>query len=283
MRDYRTAAKVLCAEFGTLPLEEITPRMIDQFRQRLVSEGRLSARSINKYLIRAFSIFARAQRTHELATNPVATVERQREERSGELRILTPEEIEALARAAVTPLDGALYLTAAYSGLRQGELLELRWKDVDFSSPCLHVRRSLSERHVVLPKSGKVRSVPMSDRLIAVLDQLSRTTAYSDPEDLVFPSLVGDHQNRFSLYDRYQEALRQAGLAPVRFHDLRHVFASLALRRLPLTSVQRFLGHADVQTTSKYLHYLPQADEAALLTQAFGDVALPTTAPTRAS
>lgn len=268
LTDYRTAARVLCAEFGAVPVEELTPHMVDGYRRGLVADGRLSPRSINKRLVRGFSICARAQRRHGLATNPFALVERQREERGGDLRILSPVEIESLARAATCESDSVLYLTAAYSGLRQGELLALRWADIDFSSPCIFVRRALSEKTVVLPKSGRVRSVPMMDRLVVVLDALSRRAQFTEPDDLVFPSALGDHQSRFAVYERFQNALATAGLAAMRFHDLRHCFASLALRRLPLTSVQRFLGHADIQTTARYLHYLPQADEAAQLTVA---------------
>src|SRR4051794_14218866 len=94
--------------------------------------------------------------------------------RSGDFDVLTAEEVEALIRAAASPQDAALYATAAYAGLRLGELRALRWRDVDFSKRLVHVRRSYVERDEGVPKSGRVRSVPVIDQVARPLDELSR-------------------------------------------------------------------------------------------------------------
>ena len=73
-----------------------------------------------------------------------------------------PEEVWALVRAAASEQDGAIYLTAAFTGLRRGELLALRWRDVDFPGSVLRVRASYSAGALTTPKSGKVRSVPLA-------------------------------------------------------------------------------------------------------------------------
>lgn len=112
--------------------------------------------------------------------------------RSGDFAVLTPAEVEALGRAAATEQDAAIFLTAAYTGLRLGELRGLRWRDVNFAKRIVHVRRNVpaggSER---VPKSGKVRSVPLVDRAAQVLDDLSRREHWTSPDDFVFPNALG--------------------------------------------------------------------------------------------
>ena len=71
----------------------------------------------------------------------------------------------ALVRAADSEQDAAIYLTAAFTGLRQGELIALRWRDVDFAGSAIRVRASYTNGHLTTPKSGKVRSVPMAARV----------------------------------------------------------------------------------------------------------------------
>lgn len=88
--------------------------------------------------------------------NPVRDVEKPPIERSGDIDVFSPEEVHALVRAAASEQDAALYLTAAFTGLRRGELLALRWRDVDFAGSVIRVRASFAEGHVTTPKSGKV-------------------------------------------------------------------------------------------------------------------------------
>lgn len=87
---------------------------------------------------------------------------------------MTPPEVEALARAAGTDQDAALYRVAAFTGLRLGELRALRWLDIDFGRALVHVRRSYTYGTETTPKSGKVRSVPLIDQAARALDMLSR-------------------------------------------------------------------------------------------------------------
>src|SRR5215211_4978175 len=131
----------LLPEFGELPVELITADMIDDYRARLVGEETLSARSVNKLLVQLHAIFKRAQRLHKLPSNPAAGVERQPLRRSGDIDVLTPAEVEALARAAESEQDASLFTAAAFTGLRMGELRALRWGDVDFAAQRVHVRR----------------------------------------------------------------------------------------------------------------------------------------------
>src|SRR4051794_4672145 len=148
IRDYRNAIeRVLMPAFGeeTL-LRAMTTRRVDLWREQLVRRGS-AASTINKHLLILNGIFKRAQRRYGLPVNPVVAVERQPVRRSGDFDFLTPPEVEALARAAVWPQDASMYIVAAYAGLRTGELLALRWRDVDFDKRLVHVRRAYTKAH----------------------------------------------------------------------------------------------------------------------------------------
>jgi len=260
---YRSALSAhLLPEFGHLALERVTPQVIDAYRRRLVQDERLSARTINKLLVQLHAIFARAQRLHGLDANPVAGVDRQPMERSGDFRVLAPNEVELLTGAAESAQDAALYTVAAFTGLRMGELRALRWSDVDFSKRLVHVRRSYTSHTLGVPKSGKVRSVPLIDQAARALDALSRREHFVERDDLVFCSEVGGHVDESALRRRFYGALDRAGLERLRFHDLRHSFGTLAVQVFPLSDVKAYMGHARIETTMIYVHHVPRHDAA---------------------
>ncbi len=269
VRDYRIVVdRVLAPALGEAPLEGITSGHVDAFRAALVQEGRLSPRTINKYLALIHGILKRAQRVYGLSANAAAGVERQPTRRSGDFDVLSAAEVEALVRAASSSQDAALFATAAYAGLRLGELRALRWHDLDFEKRLIHVRRSYVERAEDAPKSGRVRSVPMIDQVATVLDQLSRREWFTGENDLVFCNDVGDHFDDSALRRRFYSARSAAGLKRIRFHDLRHTFGTLAVQVFPLSDVKAFMGHADIATTMIYVHYVPQLDAADRLSRA---------------
>ncbi len=183
---------------------------------------------------------------------------------TGDFVTFDGNEIGALARHAATEQDAALYLAAAYTGLRQGELLALRWRDLDFAGHRIHVRRASSQaaKTEKTPKSGKVRSVPLITELIGPLDRLSRRNHFTGDDDLVFVNDTGEHLDAWALRRRYEAALKRAGLRRVRFHDLRHCVGYVAVRAFALSDVQAMLGHAHVTTTMRYVHHRPGADDA---------------------
>lgn len=276
VRDYRIAAeKVLIPALGDAPLDAITTGHVDAFRSGLVAEGRLSARTINKYLALVHGILKRAQRVYGLAANAAAGVERQPARRSGDFDVLTAAEIEALLRTAASPQDAALFATAAYAGLRLGELRALRWRDVDFEKRLVHVRRSYVERDEGVPKSGRVRSVPLIDQVARALDELSRREWFTGEQDLVFCNHVGEHFDDSALRRRFYAARSAAGLKRIRFHDLRHTFGTLAVQVFPLSDVKAYMGHADIATTMIYVHHVPQLDAAEKLSKALRTEAAP--------
>jgi integrase len=172
-------------------------------------------------------------------------------------------------RGAASEQDGAIYLTAVFTGLRRGQLLALRWRDVDFAGSLIRVRASYSAGQLTSPKSGKVRSVPMAPDVAAALARLGQRDRFATDDDLVFPGSEGEYLDGSALRRRYSAALQPAGLRPLRFHDLRHTFGTRMIAKADIRRVQEWMGHADVQTTMRYLHYVPRPDDAALVAEAF--------------
>jgi len=264
VQDYRRElSQRLIPEFGAeTPLTEITTERIEEFRERMVAEGKVSARTINKRLQQLHAVFKRAQRAFGLQVNPVTNAERQPFKRSGEFRALDPSEVARLAANAAHDQDAALFEVAAFTGLRLGEFRGLRWGDIEWVHRLVHVRRSYTRHEIGPTKSGKVRSVPLVDQAARALDGLSRRERWTGEEDLVFVNAVGGAIEESAMRRRFYAALKRAGLEHIRFHDLRHTFGTIAVQAFPLTDVKAFMGHADIQTTMIYVHHVPQNDAA---------------------
>lgn len=119
------------------------------------------------------------------------------------------------------------------------------------------------------PKSGKVRSVPMAPDVASALAKLGDRAGLVGDDDLVFIGEGGSYLDGSALRRRYDAAIKRVGLRRLRFHDLRHTFGTRMIGKADIRRVQEWMGHADVQTTMKYLHYAPRAEDARLVAEAF--------------
>ncbi len=186
-------------------------------------------------------------------------------------RLLTPDEVVRLIEAtepARRDPEGALITNnyrlivkmAVGTGLRAGELLGLRWCDLDWKSVQVHVRRSWKDGAFHEPKTKtSTRAVPLEASLLRDL-RAWRLACPKGANDLVFPNLEGKPMGHANLLQRgFFPALRRAGLRKIRFHDLRHSFASLLLASgEDVVRVSRLLGHASPKITlDVYSHALP--------------------------
>ena len=274
VRQYRNAIKVhLLPVFGDMKLEDVTMQEIERWRAGMSSvrqQRELSNKTKNNLLVLMHAIFRRAVKLYGLPANPVANVDRFRVRSSGDIQVFSPEEVWALVRAAKSEADAAIFLTAAFTGLRRGELLGLRWRDVDFAGSTIRVRASYAAGKLTTPKSGKVRAVPMAPDVANALAKLGGRERYTGDDDFVFAGEAGLPLDGDALSGRYRDALARAELRPLRFHDLRHTFGTRMIAKADIRRVQEWMGHADVQTTMKYLHYAPREEDAELVAEAFG-------------
>jgi integrase len=217
-----------------------------------------------------------AVRFHLIPFNPASRVDPPKV-RQDEIAPLDAEQARRLLDAAKgDPLE-ALYVVSLTCGLRIGEALGLRWTNIDLDAGTLRVSRQLQRKRRLDGKPGKLvfsepknasrRTLDLPQRTLESLRthrkrqlvQRVGATRYED-SGLVFATGIGtpfDAQNVVNR--RFRPLLRRAGLPPIRWHDLRHTYATLLLARgTHPTHVQRYLGHASVQLTlDRYSHWMP--------------------------
>jgi integrase len=282
IEDYRChLRRHLVAFFGMRPLDQIRPADIERYLRAKIASG-LSPTTVVHHVTFLGGLFRFAVKRGWASSNPVALVDRPRLPRQsgGRLRFLQPEEVEALLRAVPGDERGALerplYLCAAMTGVRQGELLALKWKDVDWVARRVRVAdnypRGRYDR-VEATKSHLVRSIPMADRLAGELDRHFQASVWKADDDLVFcHPHTGRPYDASKLRKRFDAALKRAELRRITFHELRHTFGTqMAAAGAPLRAIQEWMGHADASTTQIYAHYAPDATNgAAFAERAFG-------------
>lgn len=293
-RGRRKAGGRVLAEFGGQPIDKITTAQVERWLARLDKEP-ISKRTINIHRQLVCSVLEHAVRRPDeygIQTNVARATSKRREPDPVVLDFYEPEEVAALARAAragahrdpsrpavsdaereerrrADDQDAALFVVAAFTGLRMGELLELRWRYVSFERATITVAASWSGGQVTSPKSRRPRTVPLATPPAAELARLADRRWFTSPDDLVFCSALGDHLDPSALRRRLRRAQDAAGLRPLRFHDLRHSFGSLVVREVDTATLKAWMGHAKLTTTERYLHAKPRHTDVARLDRAF--------------
>ncbi len=284
----------IMAALGNRPAAKITTREVEDLLTSIAATG-VSARTVNRHraIVAAAFNYGTRESTFGLPANPARAADKRREPHPGPLVYYRVEEVEALARAFADGLhrtareyavsdavgevqrsedlqDAEMVRVSAYAGLRLGELLALRWRDVDFDGHVITVGRAMSAGVETSTKSGRVRRVPLTDQAAAALDHVSRRSDFTDPDELVFCNTLGRTLDHWALRRRYRRAQKAAGLRPLRWHDLRHTYGSLlAAHGVDLVTIQSVMGHSALATTGRYLHARPASDQAAAFTRAF--------------
>lgn len=242
------------------------PKLSQARAKRLASRTKPGVRTINKALTLLTMIFNYAARHRWVDYNAAEHVERLRDtrpldERAIDGNILTPEEIRKLIDATEEGCYRGIIQVAIFTGMRQGEILGLQWGDVDWNSRQIHVRRAWKEGAFTEPKTrNSVRRVDLPEFLVTEHKKW-RLRCPKGELDLVFPNGAGNPESHSNLLARgFYPALRRAGLRKIRFHDLRHTFASLMLANgEDIVRVSRLLGHASPTITlNVYSHLLPR-------------------------
>jgi integrase len=255
----------LMREFGSTRLSALTLEDVQAFADRLLAGGAQPSTIRNRVMpLRVICRWRRA----EVAVNPTAGLSLPAV-RLTRNRIASPEEAELLL-AALPARDRPLWATAMYAGLRRGELMGLRWRDVDLAGGVIEVRRAWDpkEHLMVDPKSAAgSRRVPIATVLRGFLAPLS-LAAPADVDGLVFGT-AGRPFSASPVYERALRAWRNAELDAICLHDCRHTFASLMIAAgVNAKALSTFMGHANISITlDRYGHLMPgaEAEAAALL------------------
>ena len=241
--------------FGGKSLDAVTAEEIERYKASKLQTG-LSPKTVNNHL----AVLGKCLKT---------AVEWNRIPFAPRLRLLKapPQKFDFLgsvesARLTASFSDShwqAMAICAIRSGMRMGELLGLRWEDVDFERRQLSVRRSIVRGVVASPKSNKARHIPLAEDLLEVLAGLRPKSGY------VFQQTNGEPMTRGMAWRAIQTACKGAGLRLIGWHVLRHTFASqLASEGVSIQIIQTLLGHSDMKMTMRYAHLAPSTLRGAI-------------------
>ncbi len=240
----------LCDYFKDAELRAITPLAIERFRKERLKAGN-SKSTCNRFLALLKRMFNVAIEEGYAEENPVQKVKLYSEKDTLKERILTEDEERRIMETCSDPLR-PIVVVALNTGMRKAEILNLKWSQVDFKA-----RRIIVEK----TKSGKARFIPMNDVLF---NELCRLKSGSGQSSFVFfnPETGKPYVD---MKKGFKTACRRAGISNLRFHDLRHSFASrLVEKGVDIETVRDLLGHHSITVTQRYTHSTDDRKRAAV-------------------
>jgi integrase len=237
----------LVPAFGDLRLDQVGLAEIEEYKAGKLTAG-LAKKTINNHLTVLRKLLSTAVEWRLLLLVPPI---KWLKAPAGEFDFLTFEEADRLIPGAEDEWR-AMIIVALRTGLRHGELIGLRWIDVDLGAGRLVIRQAVSEGVIGTPKNGRTREVPLCKQALDALRDRPRNGQYvfCAPDG----SMLTHAQTRWPL----KRALKNACLRHIGWHSLRHSFAShLVMRGAPIKSVQELLGHSSIEMTMRYAHLSP--------------------------
>jgi integrase len=282
---------LIMAAFGDIPVNDVTTKDVSRFLRSLDAQG-FTPRNVNKYrqVLQALFTYVCREDTYGLTSNPVERTDKRREAQPAALDYYEIEEVEALARAcergehrptaavsedeqaaraAEDGQDAECFRVLFYTGIRVGELLTLRWSDVDFDARTLLVRRNLSAGAETEPKGRRHRYVPLPDPALAALARLGAREDFIGADDYLVCNRWGRRLDDSALRRRYKRGCEVAGLRPVKLHGLRHAAGSILARVADPVFVRDYLGHSKLSTTDRYVSAKHRPEDFDRLNRAF--------------
>ena len=261
---------------GSTKLDKLNAMQLEKLYAQKLEAG-LSARRVRYIHVTIRKALNDAVRLQLLSHNVADAAIPPRPVKS-EIHPLSQEQVQALLAAAKGDRLYALYVLACTTGMRQGELLGLQWKDIDLDAGTLRVERSVYDGVVSPPKTtSSRRTIRLTKMAVAALKQHRIDTAKLRISEWVFPTVNGRTIGHQNLHNRsWKPLLERTGLPhSTRFHDLRHSCISLLVSKgVPIKVVSEMAGHADVSITlSVYGHVMPDMQDKAMkaMDDALGD------------
>lgn len=240
----------LCDYFGDVDLRAVSPLMIERFRKSKLEEGRTKS-TCNRYLQLMKRMFNIAIDEGYAEDNPVRKVKLYSEKDNLQERVLTETEETRLMEASSETLKPIL-VAALNTGMRKSEILNLEWTQVDLEARRIRVEKT---------KSGKIRFIPVNDVLFNVLNKLKNRSGKSS--FVFFNPETG--KPFLDMKTAFKGACKRAGISNLRFHDLRHTFASrLVEKGVDIETLKELLGHHSITITQRYIHSSDERKRAAV-------------------
>lgn len=250
--------------FGDIKLIDITPYIINKFVQKQLLK-KLSNKSINHYLTTLVTFFNWAIDNNFMQYNPALRVKKLTVEDT-EMQFLSKSEITKVLNKTKKhyPDFYPLLITAIYTGMRRGEILGLTWDCINFSKSTIKVKHSLYKGQLLTPKTkNSIREIQVPSMIIKVLEQ-HKINAVKNELNLVFTHENGNPIDADNLIKRrFNKVLELAEIKHIRFHDLRHTYASLLIsKNLNIKYIQKQMGHSSFEVTmNTYAHLMPEVYE----------------------
>lgn len=258
-------------DLNDLKINRTTIAKVEKFITDRQAQG-MNIGTLRKILVSLGQILSYAVRHKYIDHNPLREAERPREQANGreegdKVVIITPTQITILLEQVPDQKYQTLFLMAIMTGARQGELLGLKWGDINWKNKQVYIQRTFNKGRFFFPKTkGSRRHIDLSPVVVQELKRW-RLACPTNDLDLVFPNEAGEPMNYSNMVQRYfLPTLKAASLPRVRFHDLRHTNASLRLENGEnIKYIQTQLGHASPTVTlNVYAHLMnPTNQEAA--------------------
>ena len=259
------------SNLGKMKLDKVTGGIVQKYYNDKIEDG-YASKTIRHLHTLINGAFTKGVQLHMIKENPVKYVNMPKKEKY-QAEIISKKDVEKIVKEAVDDVLYPIVVTTMYTGMRKGEVFGLTWENVDFQNRTIFVRQSLckyqkepdengvrkTEYRVMEPKNKtSVRAIPMIDPVYEALviqkkrqdqDKERYQEIYRD-EGFVFADPDGGYFKQSTFMTKYHRFLKTYGVKDIRFHDLRHTFASLLLEAgVSMKVVQELLGHSTITTT----------------------------------
>jgi len=265
---YEGHTRIHFKEFDKIKINRITTAKIENFITSKQKQG-MNILTLRKILVSLNQIFSYAVRHKYIDYNPAREAERPKNQgkiKEQKIKIFKPVQIKAFLEAVSNQKYRTFFRLAIFSGARQGELLGLKWSDVDWSNKQIHIQRTFNNQawYDVKTKTSN-RKIDLGPAMMKALKKW-KISCPPNELDLIFPNEAGQPINHNNMCYRYFEpALTKAGIGKVRFHDLRHTYASLLIEQGEnIKYIQSQLGHSSPTVTlNVYAHLMKSVNQEA--------------------